>query len=42
MWETKERKTDEEREFGMRAGKRAIREELSLFPHENDDFSLVL
>lgn len=36
----KARKKEEEREFGMCAGKRAIREELSLFSHQNDDFFL--
>lgn len=34
----KARKKEEEREFGMRARRRAIREELSLFSHQNDDF----
>lgn len=36
--EKKARKKEEEREFGMRARRRAIREELSLFSHQNDDF----
>lgn len=33
------RAREEEREFGMRADKREIREELSLFSHQN--FSLI-
>lgn len=31
----------EERELGIHAGKRVVREHLSLFPSENDDFSLI-
>lgn len=34
------RKQEEERELGIHAGKRVMREQLSLFPNEIDDFSL--
>lgn len=38
----KAREKEEEREFGIRAGKRAIMKELSLVSHEKDDFSLIV
>lgn len=39
--EKKGREEQERTKFGMCADERAIREELSLFSHENDYFSLI-